>query len=300
VHLAGVDPSVQAFFARALARDRSQRFASAHEMARALAATAAARMPAPLAPPAPPARPLLPIAPAPRRDLAVRPIPLHLRPGGPGRPPERRWLALSIAAVAVVSIVVGVIAVATSGQGGSAAAAVAPDRRSERDAPAIEPAAPHATIERAINGSLHAPAAVAPARREPAASGTPAELCEAACSSGCGLEGPDCVRVCLADPRSVDCLETTGTRDCAAWSRCVLGASCSEPPRGDATCGETYACERSCRDNVACGCSCLGRMAPAHELALTRLSTCALFVCANDPTCVRDRCRSPLAACDAG
>jgi len=338
VHLPGAEPSVQAFFARALARDRSQRFASAHDMARALAAAAIETavpapqtmggkpttasgttdpqrrgMPAPAPSPAPVPRPVIAAAPVPHDPPAVRPISPYLRAKEPTRPPERRWLALSIASVAVVSIIVGVIAVATSGQAGRAAAAVAPDRRSERDAPSSEPAAPRAPIDPPIDASIDAPAAAPsivtpPATRSPAhpratpssaPPRTPAELCEAACRSGCGLEGPDCVRVCLADRRAVGCLRTTGTSDCAAWSRCILGVSCSgDPPHGDATCRETYACDLSCRDNIACSCSCLGRMAPEHALALTRLSTCALFVCANDPACMRDRCRSSRAVCD--
>lgn len=189
-------------------------------------------------------------------------------------------MALSIAAVAVVAIVAGVVAIATSGDGRSAAASVAPDRSS-----AIEAGDPPP-----------------PVAHEPRAGSTlpPEALCEAACRSGCGLEGPDCARFCLEDPRTVRCLEEVGPNDCAAWSRCFLGASCSgEPPRGDASCGATYACERSCRDNIACSCSCLGRMAPVHSLAMTRLSMCALFMCANDAACVQSSCKAQLEACEA-
>ena len=206
VHLPGVDPSVRAFFARALARERSRRFASAHDMARALAAATietavpppqtmggqpttasgtldprrrGTREPSPSPWPAP--------SPALRRDLVVRPIPPRLRPA---RSPARRWQALSIAAVAGVAIVVGAFAIA-SGQGGRAAAVIVPDRRSERDAPSIEPAA------------IHAPA--------------------------CGLEGLDCARVCVPGRRETSAFDRP-SRDrtacvCAnspacAWDRC--------------------------------------------------------------------------------
>src|SRR5262249_40245016 len=152
------------------------------------------------------------------------------------------------------------VAIATSGDSGGAAAAVPPDRSS-------------ASAPRAIEAGS--------ARAEPAR--TPEELCEAACRSGCGIEGPECARYCRADPRSVHCLQAVGTSSCDAWARCVLGASCSgEAPRGEASCGDTFACERSCHDNIACGCSCLGRMDSVHAVDMTRLSMCALFMCAND------------------
>ncbi len=343
VHLPGADPSVRAFFARALARDRSQRFATAYDMAQALAAAAietavsppqtmggmpttvsgetdpqraARRIPAPAGGVQPPAQPL---APSPALVPMVRPLapsisstPGHSTPGrsAPGRSapdPERRWLALSIAAVAVVAIVAGVIAIATSGHGRSAAAAVAPDRSSApasaADDPSIDPSAspasPTSSSSSSSPSSSGSPASPVPGHRTGAAS-TPEALCEASCRSGCGVEGPDCARLCLADPRAVRCLETTGTNDCAAWSRCVLGASCNgAPPRGERSCEETRACEQSCRDNIACGCSCLEQMAPAHALAMARLSTCALFMCANDAACVQAQCKAPLTACEA-
>jgi serine/threonine-protein kinase len=153
VHLPGADPSVRAFFARALARDRSQRFATAYDMAQALAAAAietavpppqtmggmpttvsgetdpqraARRLLAPAGGVQPPAQPLAP-RPAPVsmvRPLApsISPVPGRSAPGRAAPDPERRWLALAIAAVAVVAIVAGVIAIATSGHGRSAAA----------------------------------------------------------------------------------------------------------------------------------------------------------------------------------
>jgi eukaryotic-like serine/threonine-protein kinase len=322
VHLPGADPSVHAFFARALARDRAQRFATAYDMAQALAAAAietavpppqtmggmpttasgetdpqraARRFPAP-ADVQPPAQPLGPRpAPIPMvRPLApsISPAPRRAAPGRSAPDPERRWLALSIAAVAVVAIAAGVIAIATSGHGRSAAAAVAPDRSSALAISADDPAASSG------DGSIEA-ASPAPGHRTGAAS-TPEALCEAACRSGCGVEGPDCARLCLADPRAIRCLETTGTNDCAAWSRCVVGASCNgAPPRGERSCQEARACEQACRDNIACGCSCMEQMAPAHALAMVRLSTCALFMCANDAACVRAQCKAPLTACEA-
>ncbi|HSK02645.1 MAG TPA: serine/threonine-protein kinase [Kofleriaceae bacterium] len=154
VHLPGVDPSVRAFFARALARNRAQRFATAYDMAQALAAAAietavpppqtmggmpttvsgetdpqrAARtLLAPAGGVQPPAQPLAPRpAPVPMvRPLvpSISPAPGRAAPGRSAPDPERRWLALAIAAVAVVAIVAGVIAIATSGHGRSAAAA---------------------------------------------------------------------------------------------------------------------------------------------------------------------------------
>jgi serine/threonine-protein kinase len=358
VHLPGAHPSVQAFFARSLARDRSQRFASAHEMARALAAAAletavppprtmggmpttasgetdpqrrGVRAPVlaqPGAPGAPAVAPIRPVLPAivsvggatgsshpPPRPPEVRPIAPCARPTALARPQERRWLALVIGAVAIVSIIVGVIAIATSGRAGYADAAVAPERRTDRDAPTPPPAAlptpidpptapafapPAAATSGSSRAHVSSSSAASTASTASSASRSPTELCQAACASGCGLEGPDCVRICLATRDAAACLASTGTADCPAWSRCVLGASCSgTPPRGDASCRETYACERACRDNIACSCSCLGRMSPVHALALTRLSTCALFVCANESTCVRDRCRAERDTCDA-
>jgi hypothetical protein len=301
VHLPGVDASVRAFFARALARDRSQRFASAQDMARALAAAAIET-----AAPPPTTMGGLPTMasgelgerselqargsrePARAPDRVVRPVAPELRSALP-RPaaPEGRWVALSIAAVAVVAIVAGAIAFATSRDGNAAAAAAAQDRNSAL------------LIDPIDTGLAHA---IEPALPAPHAGGThaPEALCEAACRSGCGLEGPDCVRYCLADRRTSRCLEAAGTSDCEAWSRCMIGSSCSgELPHGDASCLDTFACERSCRDNIACSCSCLGRMEPAHAIAMTRLSMCALFMCANDVACVQSRCEAPLAACKA-
>jgi serine/threonine-protein kinase len=309
VHLPSVDASVRAFFARALARDRSQRFASAHDMARALAAVAIetavpppqtmgglptiasgetdpqrARLAAPALAPVvrpPAAAPREADAPwsqLPRLAAACAPRPQVPRLAAAA---EQRWLAVAIAAVAVVAIVAGVIAIATSGSGraaavAAAAASVAPDRISAATELAAAPEAPRAEAAR-----------------------PPEALCEAACRSGCGLEGSDCARLCAADPRAVRCLETVGTSDCQAWSRCVLGASCSgEPPRGEVSCGDTLACERSCRDNISCSCSCLGRMSPSHALAMTRLSICALFMCAGDAGCMQSRCKEPLEACE--
>jgi len=40
-------------------------------------------------------------------------------------------------------------------------------------------------------------------------------------------------------------------------------------------------------------------MAPAHALAMPRLSRCALFMCANDAACVQARCEALPAVCDA-
>jgi eukaryotic-like serine/threonine-protein kinase len=302
VHLPDVDASVCAFFARALARDRSQRFASAQDMARALAATAIETA-------APPPQTMggLPTmasgelggrgelqargsrGPARAPDRVVRPLAPALRSARPrSAAAEGRWVALSIAAVAVVAIVAGAIAIATSGDGSAAAARVVQDRSS---APAID---------RPIDAGLAHALDPAPPAPHAGAEGAPEVLCEAACRSGCGLEGPDCVRYCLADRRTSRCLEAAGASDCEAWSRCMIGSSCGgEVPHGDASCLDTFACERSCHDNIACSCSCLGRMKPAHALAMTRLSMCALFMCANDVACVQSRCEASLAACEA-
>jgi hypothetical protein len=40
-------------------------------------------------------------------------------------------------------------------------------------------------------------------------------------------------------------------------------------------------------------------MAPAYALAMTRLSLCALFMCADDAGCMQSRCKAPLEACNA-
>jgi hypothetical protein len=255
--------------------------------------------------------PAMPGSAGPHADLSDRPgASLRLRPPAA---PERRWLAVAIAAVAVVAVIAGVIAIATSGDVGAAAATVAPDRPGAPGIEAADPARRESSFgpgssETGPSGSttLEDPSAIrraSPATAtgaRAAATGTPRELCEAACRSGCGLEGPDCARLCVADPRSVHCLEEVGTQSCEAWSRCVLGASCSgQPPRGDASCSDTFACERACRDNIACSCSCMGRMDPAHSLAMTRLSICALFMCADDAACVQARCKAPLAVCEA-
>jgi serine/threonine protein kinase len=141
VHLPSADASVRAFFARALARDRAQRFASAQDMARALAkvaietaaprpqtmggmpTTASGEIPAVPAPiPMPPIQSAAaPVATAPvwlaapvSRPPAVDGPRVRLSASRPIPAPERRWLGVAIAAVAVVAIIVGIIAIITS------------------------------------------------------------------------------------------------------------------------------------------------------------------------------------------
>jgi hypothetical protein len=257
-----VGPPVATFFARALARDREQRFASAEEMAAALRGLALAPGPhrartpssAPTLatgqgyqrPPSqpPPAAfatsaPTLPQQPAfatSAPTLPQQPPFATTAPTLPASPARGRTIVLAIAAAAVIA---GAVAI-----GVFAGRSTPADKVAVADAAVIVP--------------LAADAAVALPRTDP--------TCTAACEklATCGLDFDRAGCATLCGGGRIPTAAIAEARDCRAAALSLIAQRCGKAPAGASSCQHATECFGQCGmlDRHECECLCASKLRP--------------------------------------
>jgi hypothetical protein len=293
-----VEPAVEAFFARALSRDRNRRFASAQDMAAAVAAiggealaavpggtlatgfglpsraiaheTAPASVAVPIG-----ARPHAPSQPPPMSmpHAPSQPPPVYTPPAATAPSGSRLslWIALGVAALAMLAMVL-VLAMRTSD---APVVADAPEDIDEEDdddvvIPADADSSPGPVLEQTcVDGC-----------QQIASCGYGTDTCKTLC------RGNQLFRGCLANP------------DCEAFSRCFIGMGCPSGPSGVRSCKATLTCVQECKFDVACICGCAGAMASGKARLLTQYLFCAMD-CGNAEPCLSQNCARIGEACKA-
>ncbi len=332
--LPAAPPPLEAFFARAFARDPQYRFQSAAELAQAIAALplggateayGGAGRSTPVPPP----------------SFVGRPSPMPTYPGQlpPGvamtaAPPARKSSrGLVIGALVAVAAIAGIIVAATRG-GGKAADKVAatdpPKAGSEAPPPAPPPPPPtpappdaadlpmvftlgpdtiapakepkHAPAPAPhVQHTQRAPAPQPPPQPQPQPAAPAADdLCPVVCSNlgSCGLGGNSCMSDCQSHRSAMVCFKQAG-HDCNQLMACGFAMACNGVmPRGTGTCQAAAACQAQCGNNTACICSCASQMAPSHATVLLQLDLC-VAACGTNQQCLTSRCAGLFQTCAA-
>ncbi|MEO8702359.1 MAG: serine/threonine-protein kinase [Kofleriaceae bacterium] len=308
-----VTPDVEAFFARALARDRTLRFGNAREMAQAISqlmldgapsaqmmvpvtaastvvtgyGTAAGAVGTPVSSPV-----AIPLLPPPTNVQPVQPVyapvphvppppyaaqtPLGTPPSSYVRSPSHHPPAAPVKAFPWIWIAVGgtlVIFVIVI---------AALQSGGEPNEPAIDRPGPGA---------------------EPATQPEQeAVSCQSVCSmmNACRLTDDDCVASCERSP----VIRACGSQStCEAFASCVFAKACNNAgPTGVRSCGDTAVCQLKCggseEEKQRCACDCMTNMAPTNVLLLYRVDGCASKYCpTNDPECLKRSCTEPIGLC---
>jgi eukaryotic-like serine/threonine-protein kinase len=335
-YVPGAPPVLHQFFARALARDPRQRFASAGEMASALTALPLGVGPsAPIAPmAAPPGASWIDPRSATESGTQASAPPVRARPVSsvppmayaatqahvpqPPRPPQampmisaapsqghgrRRW----ILGGAVIAAMIAVAFAASRGGGGR-------DGRAPGDASAVAVAAPDAERAPPPPDPVPTPEPQPPmplvpdqlqpnARHAPPAPAPASDPCTDGCKKliACGSAPPNvnCVEECRRNDSIRACLASSKGA-CGPYAMCAFQTVCGTQPRGAWTCQRAAGCQGfSCQiGDAACACNCMAQMAPSHAAALMALDGCGV-ACNGDHECMSRRCQNLIDHCNA-
>jgi serine/threonine-protein kinase len=289
-------PVLEQFFARALSRDPAGRFASAAEMAHAVAAlpfgtafvpraipsmpgraTAPAETPVALSvanAPTPVAGPSANQAAIPRPATPLTPLP----PGSKARE-RRRWLiGLGLASLALISVIAAVATRSSESTPSSNPADTTPD--TEKTPDPVNPPAPPADDQAAVDAQVLAD-------------------CERGCNAAqtkCGNTTPTCAADCATNAQLRSCAQQSDG-SCNSLSLCGMRFACGPAAAtGTGRCRDALVCQGPCGDKVDCGCKCTNSMSSAHAFALSAIDVCAAK-CKYKEDCIGRLCGNPLNAC---
>jgi eukaryotic-like serine/threonine-protein kinase len=140
-------------------------------------------------------------------------------------------------------------------------------------------------------------------------------LCERACEQleRCtAVSGSNCRAECVRNVEYRTCARPLHHADCKGSAMCAISVGCpGKLPQGHATCRQTAECEFSCNQHkvssVACSCGCVHEMAPDRAIELAANNLCGVTYCATDckapanplicGACMTQHCKAPNQGC---
>lgn len=232
--VAKVGSDVETFFANALAKNPTQRFQNATEMADALRTLGVTAKPSSLA-----TTPTLGSG----AQWATPPPPgatAHARSAASPRSRRGLVIALGIAAVALVG---GGLAIGL----GTSTSSPPIDASSETE----RPPGPDPSLDL-----------------------TAGDRCAAICKrlGDCGLAQSSCANDCRTKQMLLHCIDTATT--CDQLATCSWKWMCGFPPTGDRVCWNAVKCIEQCAADSRCRCKCVGEMNPKSATLLARVFLC--------------------------